>query len=109
MAVYINHKEYEFIEEMSIFEFIRYHQIFLPSFDEKLNDYNKEELCYVEIEEQSQLVNAKEITVLDGMSIITNSKKVYSYLYNFGINYTYIVSSILAYFSMYICFSKRCA
>ncbi|MBS5853528.1 MAG: hypothetical protein ACLUG4_04175 [Bacilli bacterium] len=83
MAVYINHKEYEFIEEMSIFEFIRYHQIFLPSFDEKLNDYNKEELCYVEIEEQSQLVNAKEITVLDGMSIITNSKKVYSYLYNF--------------------------
>ena len=74
MAVYINHKEYEFIEEMSIFEFIRYHQIFLPSFDEKLNDYNKEELCYVEIEEQSQLVNAKEITVLDGMSASSSNR-----------------------------------
>ena len=28
MAVYINHKEYEFIEEMSIFEYIRQYQIF---------------------------------------------------------------------------------
>ena len=50
MAVYINHKEYEFIEEMSIFEYIRQYQIFLPSLDEKLDEYDKEELCYVEIE-----------------------------------------------------------
>ncbi|MEI3528089.1 MAG: hypothetical protein V8R15_08905 [Bacilli bacterium] len=83
MAVYINHKEYEFIEEMSIFEYIRQYQIFLPSLDEKLDEYDKEELCYVEIEEQSQLVNAKETMVLDEMHILTNSKKVYSYLYDF--------------------------
>ena len=83
MAVYINHKEYEFIEEMSIFEYIRQYQIFLPSLDENLDEYDKEELCYVEIEEQSQLVNAKETIVLDEMHILTNSKKVYSYLYDF--------------------------
>ena len=83
MAVYINHKEYEFIEEMSIFEYIRQYQIFLPSLDEKLDEYDKEELCYVEIEEQSQLVNAKETMVLDEMHILTNSKKVYSYLHDF--------------------------
>ena len=40
MAVYINHKEYEFIEEMSIFEYIRQYQIFLPSLDEKLDEYD---------------------------------------------------------------------
>ena len=38
MAVYINHKEYEFIEEMSIFEYIRQYQIFLPSLDEKIRN-----------------------------------------------------------------------
>ena len=40
-------------------------------------------MCYVEIEEQSQLVNAKETMVLDEMHILTNSKKVYSYLHDF--------------------------
>ncbi len=76
MSVYVNHKEYEYIENISIFNFIRHHQLFLPfMFDNELD-----ELCYVEVIGMDNLVSAKTTNLEDGMQILTQTEKIYTYL-----------------------------
>ena len=56
--IWINDKSYEFINNMTIFTFLKDHKIFLPALNDDLSKTDNE-LCMVEIENQRELVNAK--------------------------------------------------
>ena len=77
--IWINDKSYEFINNMTIFTFLKDHKIFLPALNDDLSKTDNE-LCMVEIENQRELVNAKTTYLEDEMIIHTNSQKVYDYL-----------------------------
>lgn len=80
--IYINNKSYDYIENITIYEFIQKHDIFLPSFDENKYDNIKHDISYVEIIGFEDVVNSKTTIIEDEMTIFTNSTKVHSYLYN---------------------------
>ena len=78
----INNKQYEFIENITLYEFIRMHKIFMPYFNETLYKNIKYDISYVELEGSKDVVNSKETYLEDNMIIYTNSKKVHTFLYN---------------------------
>ncbi len=80
--VYVNNKSYEFIENCTIYEFIKANKIFLPSFDESIYKNIKYDISYVELEGTIDVINSKEIKLEDEMNIYTNSSKVHTYLYD---------------------------
>ena len=78
----INYNEYQYIENITVYDFIRKHNIFMPYFDENRYQNIKYDISYVEIEGIEKVVNSKKIMLEDGMIIYTTSKKVHDFLYN---------------------------
>ena len=78
----INNKQYEYIENITIYDFIRKHNIFMPYFDETKYQNIKYDISYVEIEDIENVVDSKKTILEDNMNIYTTSKKVHDFLYN---------------------------
>lgn len=78
----INYNEYQYIENITVYDFIRKHNIFMPYFDENRYQNIRYDISYVEIEGIEKVVNSKKIMLEDGMIIYTTSKKVHDFLYN---------------------------
>ena len=78
----INDNEYQYIENITVYDFIRKYNIFMPYFDENRYQNIRYDISYVEIEGIEKVVNSKKIMLEDGMIIYTTSKKVHDFLYN---------------------------
>ena len=78
----INNKQYEYIENITIYDYIRMHNIFMPYFDETKYQNIKYDISYVEIIGFDKVVNSKETILEDNMNIYTTSKKVHDFLYS---------------------------
>ena len=60
MKFTINNNEYQYIENTTVYQFIRKHNIFMPYFDENKYQNIKYDISYVEIVGYEKVVNSKE-------------------------------------------------
>lgn len=78
--VSINDQLYEYVDNITIFDFIRLHDIFLPTLDDSNSSLIN--LSCVEVKGIEDVVDAKATYLEDEMIIHTNTQKVYSYLHD---------------------------